>query len=82
MINPGELNRRITIQKKVVEDGPFVDLSKYEDYKSTWAKVWHLNDRQIYAARSSNIKTDVDFTVRNRTDLDISMIIIYNKEKI
>lgn len=79
-INAGELNRRIMLQKKAESEGPFVDLSEYRDYKPTWAKVWHLNDRQIYAARSANIKTDVDFTIRYRTDLDISMRIVYDNE--
>lgn len=80
MTNPGEFNRKITFQKKEITEGPFANLTEYADYKTVWAKVWQLNDRQVYAARAANIKTDIEFTIRYREDIDISMRIAYDNK--
>lgn len=68
----------ITFQNKSESSGPFDPLDEYEDYISIWAESRFLKGRNFYAARSANIKTDVEFIVRYRTDLDETMRIKYN----
>lgn len=80
-MNPGRLKNRITIQKKVETEGPFKDLNKFEDYKTIWSEAKFLKGRNFYAARAANIKTDVEFIIRYREDIDETMRIIFNIRK-
>ena len=79
-MNPGRLKDRIIFQKKVESDGPFQPLDEYEDYKSLWAESRFLRGKNFYAARAANVKTDVEFIIRYRTDLDEKMRIKLNDE--
>lgn len=79
-MNPGRLKDRIIFQKKVEATGPFDDLGDYEDYKSLWAESRFLRGKNFYAARAANVKTDVEFIIRYRTDLDEKMRIKFNDE--
>ena len=63
----------ITFQKKIEPDGPFAPLDEYEDYVSLWAESRWLRGRNLFAARAANVKIDVEFIVRYRTDLDETM---------
>ena len=45
---------------------------------SLWAETRFLKGRNFYAARAANIKTDVEFIIRYRTDLDEKMRIKFN----
>lgn len=63
----------ITFQKKVDPDGPFQPLDEYEDYISIWAESRWLRGRNFYSARAANVKTDVEFIIRYREDLDETM---------
>lgn len=69
----------ITFQKKVEPDGPFNPLEDYEDYISVWAESRWLRGRNFYAARAANVKTDVEFIIRRREDLDEKMRIKLNE---
>ncbi len=68
----------ITFQKKVEQDGPILNLGDYEDYISLWAESRFLRGKNFYAARAANVKTEVEFIVRYRTDLDEKMRIKFN----
>ena len=70
----------ITLQKKVEPSGPFDPLDEYEDYKSLWAESRFLRGRNFYAARAANVKTDVEFIIRYREDLDETMRIRSNNK--
>lgn len=70
----------ITLQKKVESTGPFDPLEDYEDYISLWAESRFLRGKNFYAARAANSKTDVEFIIRNRNDLDPTMRIKIKKE--
>lgn len=70
----------ITFQKKVDPDGPFQPLDEYEDYISMWAESRFLRGRNFYAARAANVKTDVEFIIRYREDLDETMRIKSNNK--
>lgn len=72
-MNPGRLKDRITFQKKVDPEGPIVSLDEYEDYTSVWAESRWLRGKNFYAARAANVKTDVEFIIRRREDLDEKM---------
>lgn len=63
----------ITFQKKVEPEGPFAPLDEYEDLISLWAESRYLRGRNLYAARAANVRTDVEFIIRYRTDLDETM---------
>ena len=70
----------ITFQKKVEPTGPILPLDEYEDYISSWAESRFLRGKNFYAARAANIKTDVEFIIRYRTDLDETMRIKFDNE--
>ena len=63
----------ITFQNKVEHDGPIQPLDEYEDYISLWAESRWLRGRNFYSARAANVKTDVEFIIRYREDLDETM---------
>lgn len=63
----------ITLQKKAEPEGPFPPLDEYEDHISLWAESRYLRGRNLYAARAANVRTDVEFVIRYRTDLDETM---------
>lgn len=69
----------ITFQKKVDSEGPFQALDEYEDYISIWAESRWLRGRNLYAARAANVRTDVEFIIRRREDLDEKMRIKLEK---
>ena len=79
-MNPGNLRDRIIFQNKVEPDGPFLPLDEYEDHISVWAESRFLRGRNFYAARAANVKTDVEFIIRYREDLDETMRIKFNNK--
>lgn len=70
----------ITLQNKVEPSGPFDPLDEYEDYISLWAESRWLRGRNFYSARAANVKTDVEFIIRYREDLDETMRIKIGEE--
>lgn len=70
----------ITFQNKVEHDGPFEPLDEYEDYISLWAESRFLRGKNFYSARAANVKTDVEFIIRYREDLDETMRIKSNNK--
>lgn len=78
MSNTYNLNKRITIQKPIKTEGPFQSTGEYEDYiQKLWSDPRFLRGRNFYAARAANIKTDIEFIIRYRDDLDESMRVVY-----
>jgi SPP1 family predicted phage head-tail adaptor len=71
------LREKIQIQKKAEQSGPFPPLDDYEDYIKIWADVRFLRGRNFYAAKAANVKTDVEFIIRHRTDLDETMRVVH-----
>lgn len=70
----------IIFQKKVEPDGPFPPLDDYADYVSIWGETRFLRGKNFYAARAANIKTDVEWKIRYRDDLDEAMRIKHNNK--
>ena len=51
-MNPGELNRRITILKRsIFTDNNGFETEEWIDYKTVWAKVKNLNGRELFQAQ-------------------------------
>lgn len=63
----------IIIQKKAESNGPFQPIDEFEDYVSIWAESRWLRGRNLYAARAANVRTDLEFIIRYRTDIDETM---------
>ena len=76
-IQPGKMRDRITLQKPV-DGGIYVNPENYKDYKSLWAWANFLRGSGLFAARAANVKTDVEFVVRYRTDIKETMRIQFN----
>ncbi|MBU5425012.1 phage head closure protein [Tissierella pigra] len=70
----------VTFQKKKKQEGPIPNLGDYEDYISLWAESRFLRGKNFYAARAANVKTDVEFIIRYRTDLDEKMRIKFDNK--
>lgn len=70
----------IEIQKKSEATGPVKPLDSYEFHTNLWAETRFLKGKNFYAARAANVKTDVEFIIRYRTDLDETMRIKFNNE--
>ena len=68
----------LTFQTKAEPEGPFNPLDEYEDYVSLWAETRFLRGKNFYAARAANVKTDVEWKIRYRADLDETMRIKFN----
>ena len=71
------LRDRITFQVLADPVGGIQDLDAYQDYKSTWTEARFLKGRNFYTARASNVKTDVEFIIRYREDIDENMRVVY-----
>jgi SPP1 family predicted phage head-tail adaptor len=71
------LREKIQIQTQAEQSGPFPPLDDYEDYIKIWAEVKFLRGRNFYAAKAANVKTDVEFIIRHRTDLDETMRVVH-----
>lgn len=74
---PYNLRDRITFQIPSEPVGGVQDLDAYKDYKTTWCEARFLRGRNFYTARASNVKTDVEFIIRHREDIDESMRVAY-----
>lgn len=77
---PYNLRNKVMIQKKAQQVGPFPSLDDYDDYKPLWAEVRFLKGRNLYSARAANVKTDVEFIIRYREDIDEKMRVNYKNQ--
>jgi SPP1 family predicted phage head-tail adaptor len=68
-MNPGLLNRKITIIHDLNRDQNLTDengapVEDWQPYKTIWANKKGLTGRVFYAAQAVNSETDVIFTIR------------------
>ena len=71
-MDPGKLNKRITIQKYTTtqnENG--FDIPEWIEYKPIWASVNNLFGKEFYAAKAIQEETTVEFIVRYSKDLEV-----------
>lgn len=64
-VDIGRLDRRITIQKKVVaQDNLLNEAETWSDYHTCWAAVSGVSNREYFAARQQHEENVVSFKVR------------------
>lgn len=69
-INPGKLNKRITIQQHTaIKDDNANEILKWSDYITTWAEVNNLYGQEYWAAAAHGQEDTVVFTVRHSKKL-------------
>nr|DAL96910.1 MAG TPA: Putative head tail adaptor [Caudoviricetes sp.] len=77
-MNPGDLDKRITLQKCITttnESG--FEVETWEDYKTIWAAVSNLHGREYFAAAAVQAENTVKFTIRYLQGLDTTMRILF-----
>lgn len=80
-MNPGDLNRKIIIQKCVThvdEEGYHKEV--WEEVASPWAKIKNLHGSVFFNAQAVHSKASCTMTVRYRKELDTTMRILYNNK--
>ena len=76
-----DMTDRITLLRPKTQSGAVVDLepsSKYDPYKTIWAKVEYLKGQEYFTAKAVNSETILRFIVRYRKDLDNTMAVRFN----
>ena len=65
-MNPGELNKRITIQEeiKLKDEITKITSTEWKDVKSCWAKVNNLYGKEKWSAKQYNMENSVKFEIR------------------
>lgn len=64
-MNPGELNKRITIQREVkVKDENHITSTEWQDVKSCWAKVNNLYGKEKWNAKQYDMENSLKFEIR------------------
>lgn len=76
-MNPSDLNRRVTFQRKVRGKGPGgIPTEAWSDVVTVWAAKDPLRTREFFAAAAVNAEDTVKFRVRYRTDIKPDMRIV------
>lgn len=79
MTSIGELNRRITIEKKTrAADGGGGSNSTWSTFATVWARVKPMGGREIISADGKSHRLTHKVTVRFRTDITTDMRVKYN----
>ena len=55
-MNPGELNKRITILKRSIFTDNGFEVEEWVDYKTVWAKVKNINGKEFFQAQQDQSK--------------------------
>jgi SPP1 family predicted phage head-tail adaptor len=78
-MNPGRLNKRITLQKKgFVRDAESNTKDSWVDSATVWAAVEPLRGREYYAAAAASAESLVRFRLRYRKDVTADMRVKYD----
>jgi SPP1 family predicted phage head-tail adaptor len=79
-MNPGTLNRRITIQQLTTgKDDEGFPTESWNDFYSCWAAVEPLKGREYFQAAAFNAENTVRFRIRYRSGIKPDMRIVYDK---
>lgn len=78
-MNPGKLNKRITIQQKIASqtDEEGNPIEKWEDVVTVWAAVKPLRGREFWQAASVNAENTIRVEIRYRKGITNNMRILY-----
>jgi SPP1 family predicted phage head-tail adaptor len=80
-MNPGDLNRKITIIKDLNRgqnntDDNGAPIENWQPVMNPWANKKGLSGRVFYAAEAVNAETDIIFTIRYRKGITTDMRIV------
>lgn len=79
-MNAGDLNRRITIQRRVANEVKGENKYTFADFATVHANMRPLRGREFFAAAQYQAELTTKFTIRYRTDVDETMRISYRGE--
>lgn len=66
-MNPGELNKRIVIQKRIEsQDATGLPIFTWQPFVTVWAKVQDLSGREFFQAAQTQMEQTTKFTIRFR----------------
>ncbi len=68
-MNPGKLNKRITIQKYTPYEEDSITKDKWDTYKTVWANANNLYGEEFWKAKECGYENVVMFTIRYSKDL-------------
>jgi SPP1 family predicted phage head-tail adaptor len=78
-MNPGDLNRRITIQTFTpTRDSLGAEIETWSTLAEIWAQVTNVAGGEIYAADKILSQTTHRITIYYRSDLTAKMRVVYN----
>lgn len=69
-MNPGALNIKVNLEKKVNSKNPLVD-STFESYKSIWCNMSNITVKEKINAESLNAQASKKLIIRYRKELDL-----------
>lgn len=74
-MNPGLLNKRITIQKLNSETSNANGFAQPEwvDYKKRWSAIGNSDGKKYYSAMAEQAEKTVEFTIRYLKELDSTL---------
>ena len=73
-MNPGELNKRITIQRCTdYEDDNNINKQKWEDMITIWSSMNNLQGKEFWEAKKYKAENTVEFVIRYSSCPDISI---------
>ena len=83
-MNPGKLNKRITIKKLPASQDSFgdqaeiTDVSQLDDIATVWASIMPLRGRDLLAAEKFNSEITHRIQIRYRPGITAAILIIFN----
>lgn len=73
-MNPGELNKRVTFQRRVAgADTAGQPLETWELVATLWARIRPLSSRELVAANAAQSERTHEITIRYRTGMTAAM---------
>jgi SPP1 family predicted phage head-tail adaptor len=80
MINAGELDKQIMLQKKTsIPDGDGYPVDTWHDLGTVWASIITTGGREFYAAQKTNAETTAVIKIRYRRNITQDMRIMYGR---
>lgn len=78
-MNPGKLNKRITLQRfEKIKDSEGIVTEAWNDVATVWASAEPLRGREYFAAAAVNRENTVRFRIRYKPDVSSDMRIKYD----
>jgi len=81
MLNVGELNKRITLQKRTRINNSFgEEINSYTDFVSVWAKVNQIQGSEVQINSKERVKRQFEIVIRYFVNITEDMRIKYKNQ--